>query len=66
MALAVATNVSDGTITSSPGPRPAARAIRCSAAVQLVTAIACGAPVYASIASSNARVRGPWLSQPER
>ena len=37
-ALTVATNVSDGTTTSSPGPRPAAAQMRCSAAVPLATA----------------------------
>jgi hypothetical protein len=39
-ALAVAQNVRAGTITSSPGPMPAASALRCSAAVHELTAIA--------------------------
>ena len=34
--------------------------------MQSLTAIACGAPVYASIASSNARVSGPWVGHPDR
>src|SRR3954470_12077209 len=66
IAFAVATNVSEGTTTSSPAPSPAAIAIRCSAAVQFVTATACSAPVYSAKASSNSFARGPWLSQPER
>ena len=65
-AFAVATKVSDGTITSSPGPRPAARHIRCRAAVPLETAQACGTPTYSANAASNSDVRGPMLSQPER
>src|SRR5271166_2730858 len=65
-AAAVAANVNEGTITSSPGPTPAARYARCRAAVQLDTAIAWRAPRCAAKASSNSAVRGPSVSQPER
>src|SRR3954468_21622711 len=65
-ALTVATKLSEGTITSSPGPSPAARQIRCNAAVQLVTASACSAPTYSENRDSSSSVRGPMLSQPER
>ena len=43
-AFAVAMNDIDGTITSSPAPTPEAYNARCSAVVQLVVAIASGAP----------------------
>ncbi len=45
-AAAVAAKVKEGTTTSSPGPTPAARYARCSAAVQLFTATACLAPSW--------------------
>ncbi len=44
IALTVATNVMDGTITSSPGPSPMARHMSWSAAVPLETATACAEP----------------------
>ena len=66
MALTVATNVIDGTTTSSPGPIPAASACRWSAAVPLATAIACAAPAYSANAASNSAMRGPMDSQPDR
>src|SRR3954463_1223653 len=65
-AAAVAANVNGGTITSSPGPTPAARYARWSAAVQLETATAWRPPTYSANTSSNAAVRGPMVSQPER
>src|SRR5581483_4545390 len=65
-AAAVAANVNAGTITSSPGPTPAARYARCSAAVQLDTATACPAPTHSAKVRSNASVRGPMVSQPDR
>src|SRR5207342_2484102 len=65
-AFAVATNVRDGTMASSPGPRPAARQIRWSAAVPLATAIAWVEPKYSANRFSSSSVRGPMLSQPER
>ena len=65
-ALAVATKLNEGTITSSPGPSPAARQIRCNPAVQLVTASACSTPTYSANRDSSSSVRGPMLSQPER
>src|SRR3954465_13216231 len=61
-----ATNVNGGTITSSPGPTPAARYARWSAAVQLETATAWRPPTYSANTSSNSAVRGPMVSQPER
>ena len=65
-AFAVATNVIDGTITSSPGPTPAARYARCSAAVHDEVAIACRTPRCSANASSNAWILGPIVSQPDR
>src|SRR5271166_3541850 len=65
-AAAVAANVNEGTITSSPGPTPSARYARCRAAVQLESATAWRAPSWAAKASSKAAVRGPIVSQPER
>ena len=47
-ALAVATNVREGTMTSSPGPMSSASSERCKAAVHEETATACLAPVYTS------------------
>ena len=66
MAFTVATKVIDGTITSSPGPSPAARPCRCSAAVPLETATACAAPAYSANAASNSAMRGPMDSHPDR
>src|SRR3954470_5773495 len=65
-AAAVAANVIAGTITSSPGPTPAARYARCSAAVQEDTASAWRTPRCSANACSKACVRGPAVSQPER
>ena len=44
IAFAVATWVSDGMATTSPGPTPAATSARCSAVVPEVVATACAAP----------------------
>src|SRR5262245_47171725 len=66
MALAVATKVSDGQMTVSPGPAPNARCARCSAAVQLVTAKACLTPTIAANWRSNSAVTGPIESHFER
>ena len=52
-ALAVATKVSVGTSTSSPGSTPASSSATCSAAVPLTTATACLAPVNAARSASN-------------
>src|SRR5690606_22032791 len=62
--LAVAAKVSEGTSTSSPGPIPAASRMRCSAAVQELTATQSGRPWAAAKASSKARTRGPIVIQP--
>ena len=45
IALTVEVKVSDGTITSSPGPKAAASQARCSAALQLLTGDRVSAPV---------------------
>src|SRR5690606_20220967 len=65
MAFAVAQNVSGVVMTSSPAPMPAASSDRCSAAVHEFSAIACGAPIHAANAASNAATRGPVVSQPD-
>jgi len=65
-AFAVATNVSEGTITSSPGPIPSARHARWSASVALETASACRAPVNRANAASNSWVTAPIVSQRRR
>ena len=53
MQLALAAKVIAVVITSSPGPIPAAIHAQCKAAVQLLTATACLAPVYSSTVLSN-------------
>ena len=53
-----------GEITSSPGPTPAARSARCSAAVPLLTAIACRAPVNAGEPILELRHPGPGAPPP--
>src|SRR5690349_890722 len=63
-ALALATNVRVGTITSVPGPTPSARQERCSAAVQLATATAESTPQNAANSSSRAPTSRPSVSQP--
>src|SRR5690349_13162009 len=64
-ALAVAMNDREGTMTSSPGPTPAAYSASANAVVQLVVATASGAPTRAAKASSKALTRGPCDTQPE-
>src|SRR5712691_5970700 len=66
MALAVATKVSDGQMTVSPGPAPSARCARCSSALQLVTAKSCLTPTIAANCRSNSAVTGPIESHLER
>ncbi|TND06494.1 MAG: hypothetical protein FD123_3532 [Bacteroidetes bacterium] len=63
-ALAVATQVNAGTSTSSPGPTPAASSARCSAVVQLETAIACFTPWRSAKSRSNSFTFGPCVTQP--
>src|SRR6516164_7452151 len=58
-------NDSDGTMTSSPGPTPAATSARCRAVVQEETATACAAPIDEANAASNSATRGPWATHPE-
>src|SRR5262249_36704611 len=65
MAAAVATNVSEGQSTSSPGPMPRARKARNSAAVPLETATASAVPVISAKSFSNASVRGPAVIHSE-
>jgi len=63
--LAVATQVKDGRITSSPGPMPMAASIRCNPVVQLLVARAWGVRDLWAKAVSNSATLGPWVSQPE-
>jgi len=58
--------VLEGTITSAPGPSPAARHMRWSAAVPLDTATAYAALVKRERSVSKSAVRGPRLSHPDR
>src|SRR5262245_46843344 len=53
-------------MTSSPGPTPSAPSATSSAAVPELVATACSTPRSRAIPVSNARVRGPIVSQPER
>src|ERR1039458_3199842 len=64
--LAVAQNVSVGTITSSPGPTPSAANDVCSAAVHEFTAIACFTPTYVANSCSKRLTFGPVVIQPDR
>jgi hypothetical protein len=57
--LALATNVNDGRMTSSPGPTPSATSSRWSPVVHEQTATACLAPIRSANAASNAATRGP-------
>src|SRR5437867_2003246 len=65
-ALADAAKVSAGTMTSSPGPMPAANAAAWSAAVPELTATAWAAPTAAATVRSNSATRGPVVSRPPR
>src|SRR5436189_4633283 len=64
--FAVAGQVIDVVITSSPGPTPSATSDRCSAAVHDETASTCFASRYSRMRASSSAVRGPVVSQPER
>ena len=57
--LTVATNVSAGTITSSPGPTPAASSARCSAAVPETALTALSAPWNRAKSASNSLTKRP-------
>src|SRR6266511_5513279 len=57
-------NVSDGTMTSSPGPTPAVTSTRWRPVVQDVVAIPCFAPTYPATAFSNSATFGPWVTHP--
>src|SRR5437867_5435276 len=65
-ALADAAKVRAGTMTSSPGPIPAANTAAWRAAVPELTATACAAPTAAATARSNSATRGPVVSRPPR
>ena len=66
-ALAVAANVNDGTITSSPAPMPAASRPRCSPLVPELTATqGRSRPNSAANSRSKAATSGPWASMPLR
>ena len=66
MALTEAQKVNGVVMTSSPGLIPAARMLRCKAAVQELTATACSASLYAAKRRSNSATRGPVPIQPLR
>ena len=63
--LAVAMNEWLTVTTSSPGRTPTASSARCSAAVPLDTAHACGAPTNPANSRSNAATSGPCITQPD-
>src|SRR4051794_8876869 len=64
--LAVAAKVNDGTITSSPGPTPAARRPRCSPEVPELTATHVRPEVTRPANSpSKAATSGPWAIMPD-
>src|SRR5215468_10300778 len=58
-AFAVATNVSVGTMTSSPEPTPSALRATCNAAVPLQHEMACLTPQKSANAASNRSTYGP-------
>src|SRR5438132_6983956 len=64
--FAVAGQVIDVVITSSPGPTPTASRARWSAAVPDDSASTCFASRYSRIRRSSSAARGPVVSQPER
>src|SRR4029079_3814688 len=64
IAFAVAGQVNELVIPSSPLPTPAATSERCSASVQDDVAMAWGDRAYAANRSSSSRTRGPDGSQP--
>ena len=63
MELAVAANVIEGTMTSSPDFMPIECIEQCKAAVPLLTATEYFAFVTLQIASSNSSILGPVVSQ---
>src|SRR5215211_230939 len=63
-ALALATKLRDGTMTSMSGPTPSAMQARCSAAVPLESKTDCRAPENAANSRSNAVTSAPSVSQP--
>ena len=58
-ASAVAMKVLTGTMTSSPGPTPAACSARRTASVPVLTPTQCAAPQNAANAASNSVSSGP-------
>jgi hypothetical protein len=60
----VAKNVYAGTITSSPGPMPAALSISTRASVPLPVATAAAAPVASHSALSSASTAAPDVNSP--
>ena len=65
--FAVAAKVNDGTMTSSPGPTPAASRPRCRPDVPELTATQVRPSTSASANScSKAATSGPWATMPER
>ena len=65
-AFADAMNVRAGTITSSPGPTPAATSAICSAAVPELAATARSVPTKEANSASKAATSGPAAIWPER
>src|SRR5271165_602306 len=61
--LAVAQNVIGEVMASSPGPRPAANAAPCSAAVPELKLTAYRASTHAANRSSNSPIFGPVVNQ---
>src|SRR4051794_16309827 len=64
-ALAVAMYDSDGTTTSSSGPRSSTESASCNAAVPDDAATPWAAPTRAASTCSNSAVRGPCATQPD-
>src|SRR4051812_41999635 len=64
--FAVAGQVIEVVITSSPGPTPSATSARCIAAVPEETASACFAPTYSAKRRSSSAAFSAVVSQPER
>ena len=66
MTLAVETQVSDGVITSSPGPMPSASRVTCRAPVAEDSATAWRQPRRSAKRCSSSWFFGPVVIQPER
>src|SRR5436190_1025945 len=64
--FAVAGQVIEVVITSSPGPTPSATRARCIAAVPEETARACFAPTYSAKRRSSSAAFGPVVNHPDR